>query len=225
MVRRLPNPRYYDEEKDYKTGKTTGKMNTWSETDRQRVARTWRPENAGPVRENARRLVNYTDQKSLDLAGRILGYIGTADDMPAALAGYTRAIESTQALPYKPEFYLQSSAAYVYAFPIGELLKRGGQIPDRPATLGESAAYLVALSADKSFQPADRRQQIQRLIAADVPFMNFLMLQQLNDPVPEALAAKVPEFMRSKYKDVQKAAIEFARGIRGPNTNKRSPMR
>ncbi|MCE5229715.1 hypothetical protein LLG95_08985 [bacterium] len=221
-VRRLPNPRYYEEGRDGLTGKPNGKPNEWSEPDRQRVERTWRPQMAAPVREMAQGLVNSGDQKSLDLAGRILWYFGTPDDMPFALTGYTHAIEATQALPYKPQFYLQSSAAYVYTFAIAELMKRGGKVPTQPSTSGESAAFIVALGANKEFQPAAREQQIHRVIEAGVPFLDLLLLTRLNDPVSEEVAGKVPGYMKSKYKDVQKAAVEFAQ--RHPRAEYKQPL-
>lgn len=210
IVPRLPNPMYYQKHADHPGAEP--KMSAYEESNRQSVARTWRPEMAAPVRELARRLAANTDQQSLELCGRILAYIGTAEDLPAALAGYTHAIEATKTLPFETHQYFRPrGCAYVYRFTIPRLHELGAAVPMQPKTPGECAAYLLMLQKDKTFRPADWPQQGERMLDSDIPYMRELVLDFVPEPVPEAVLARMPQLLNDSYVDLQISACKMAK--------------
>jgi HEAT repeat protein/beta-lactamase regulating signal transducer with metallopeptidase domain len=214
---RLPNPGWYPADQSKASG------DKYFAPDRERVERTWRAEFAGPMRGMARRLVRNTDQESLETAGYILQCVGTAEDLPDLMIGYTNAIEATKTLPFETHQYFRPrGASYRYRFAAELLIGRGGAVPEKPNTPGEAATYLIAMQAKKDFRPADWPQQVLRWLDYATPYMREFVLDFMPDPIPDAALDKIPALLADPYVDLQIAACHTAQ--KHPRETFREPL-
>lgn len=195
----LPDPRYYRDKKG-------------SAHQLRLLERTWQQEFAEPLRHIARRLVHNTDQGSLQKAGYILECVGTAEDMPDTMIGYTNAIEATKTLPFETHQYFRPrGASYRYRFTTRQLIKRGGKVPDKPETPGAAAAYLIAMQMNKEFRPADWPEHAVRWLRYETPYMREFVLDHMPEPIPDAALDMLPQLLADDYVDLQIAACHIAR--------------
>jgi HEAT repeat protein/tetratricopeptide (TPR) repeat protein len=214
---RLPNPGWYPADQSKASG------DGYFAPDRERVERTWRAEFALPMRGMARRLVRNTDQESLETGGYILQCVGTAEDLPDLMIGYTNAIEATKTLPFETHQYFRPrGASYRYRFAARQLIERGGAVPEKPNTPGEAATYLIAMQAKKDFRPADWPQRVLRWLDYATPYMREFVLDFMPDPIPDAALDKIPALLADPYVDLQIAACHTAQ--KHPRETFREPL-
>jgi hypothetical protein len=203
----LPNPRFYPG--FYPAGFKADSPDCIA--GRALVERVWRPEFVDPLRRLAARLAR--DPKPVGLAEieEICADVGTPNDMPNVMLGYTKAIELTWTMPPETHQYPRPrGVAYGYPIAVRMLLKRGAKVPTDPKTPGETGAYLVALRWQNDFRPADWAEQLVRWLDHPIPYVRELVLEWVPEPVPPAVLDRLPRLLAGNSGDLQIAACRLA---------------
>ena len=205
MGERLPNPRFYLHGDNVV-------MPEYYAPQRRFVERVWRPAFAAPLRRLAARLARDPEAKALGTISFIYECVGTAEDMPDLIRGYTKSIEATKTLPFETHQYFRPrGSAYGYRFSTRQLLGRGAKVPTAPQTPGAAAVYLIAMQMRNDFRPADWPEQVTRWLKYETPYLREFVLEHMPEPIPEGALEMLPELLAHDYVDLQIAACHTAK--------------
>ena len=175
------------------------------------VERSWRPEFADEVRQQAAHFLEGPKAESVALGAYMMECVGNASDAPLIEHALNREVAKTPTLPLEKGIYPRPRGACEELLrAVQIMLKRGAAAPEKPESHGQAIFFLRALASDPNFRPDGWLQTCDRLLQSDIPYIQEQTLRALPAPMPATLQKWLTPILGSADPD---AAIEADRII------------
>lgn len=149
--------------------------------------------------------------------------VGQPEDFADCLAAFTHSIELTKTLPLETHQYFRPrGSASGFGHTVICMLGRGAKAPIPPTSLGEAAAFAIALRQQDSFRPAGWQSELMKWLKSDSPYLAELILNNLPTPYPAEVLDYLPTALAHDYIDLQIAACHVAKN--NPRPAYREPL-
>jgi hypothetical protein len=173
------------------------------------AAAAWRPEYAASVRATARAWLA-RDATQVALAAFMLECVGSQDDLPFVTLALDREIRASTGRVWKDnDFPASPGNADALERAARQLVKRGGTVPARPRTPGETALLAIAVQRDATFRPEGWQSAYATMLASDIPYLRQVAMARMPRPVPARFWDAIASNAESADLGVQHAALEL----------------
>ena len=209
---RLPDPEFMG-----KLGPRSPFRGPHYERRRELVKTTWRPEFAEPVMAHARELLSWRGKESMAYAAFMFQCLAGKDDLPHLVEALDHAVRQTEHLARETRVYPPPRGACRELLRATRmLLQRDAEAPAAPASPGQAAVFLMALTVRKDFRPEGWENRCGALLKHQIAYLRELTLKHTPRPLPKAAVEQLPALLGDPDIDVRIAACRATKGLREP---------
>ncbi len=179
--------------------------------ERRRLAKeSWDAKFAPDVRALGLKLITSTDKEQQAKAVFLFECVGDATCMHAFMDALDGAIKASETLPLEQYVYPRPRGNVAEFMRAASCMLKTDSVSKQPQTAAESAMYMLAISKDNEFRPADWSSQYQNFLHSKTAFLRELACKTMPTPLPPVLESDVAAALKDGDIDVQIAACDLA---------------